>query len=149
MAFGVFRGAANGYRIRGMRHPKRRKWERRLQDVFDRIDVELEQQYRDLYDLHPSRPPHGSTSRRSHDGLFNLGAAFTAGYGSAHGRGYVVEVRMSTLEKVPARVRAQIEEQVAERLEQELARTFPGRTLHVDRDGRVFKIHGDLSLGAL
>ena len=132
-----------------MRHPRRAKWERRLKDVFDRIDAGLEEEYRDLYDLHPSRPPHGSTSSRAHDGLFNVGAAFSAGYGSKHGRGYVVEVRMSTLEKVPPKVRKQIEDQVAERLRAGLEQAFPGRTLHVDRDGSTYKIHGDLSLGKL
>lgn len=132
-----------------MRHPRRAKWERRLKEIFDRIDVDLEEQYRDQYDLHPSRPPHGSTASRSHDGLFNIGAAFTAGYGSEHGRGYVVEVRMATLDRVPAKVRKQIEAEVAERLDAALPRAFPGRTLYVDRDGAVYKIHGDLSLGKL
>jgi hypothetical protein len=132
-----------------MRHPRRARWERKLKEVFDRIDGALEAEYRDRYDLHPARPPHGTTASRAHDGLFNIGAAFTAGYGSEHGRGYVVEVRMATLDRVPAAVRERIEEEVARRLETALAEAFPGRVLHVDRDGSVYKIHGDLSLGRL
>ena len=43
-----------------MRHPKLVAWERRLNDVLNRIDVELEQKYGDRYPLHPARPRHGA-----------------------------------------------------------------------------------------
>ena len=129
-----------------MLHPRRAEWERRLGEVFARIDEDLEKAYGDRFDLHPARPPHGTTANRAHDGLFNIGAAFSAGYGSRHGRGYIVEVRMVTLDRVPDTVRGEIEEEVARRLAQELPRAFPGRRLQVERDGGVYKIFGDLSL---
>ena len=44
------------------------------------------------------------------------------------------------------RVLEKIEEEAAELLRKELEQRFPGRELHVERDGRIFKIHGDLSL---
>jgi hypothetical protein len=96
--------------------------------------------------LHPARPPRGATSNKSQDGLFNVGASFTAGYGSAHGPGYVVEVRMVTLSRVPQYLRDRIEEEVVERLREELPKEFPERKLVVERDGQVYKIHGDLRL---
>jgi hypothetical protein len=130
-----------------MQHPRLAGWERTLRRLFDRIDDALEDRYGRTYALHPARPPRGGTASKAHDGLFNVGAAFSAGFGSEHGPGYVVEVRLSTLEDVPADVRRQIEDEVAERLRSGLAEAFPGRELHVDRDGRVYKIHGDLSLG--
>ena len=83
---------------------------------------------------------------REDDGLFNVGAAFSAGFGSEHGRGYVVEVRMSTLSDIPEKVRNTFENEVADLLEKELPAVFPDRHLKVVRDGPVFKIIGDLGL---
>lgn len=130
-----------------LRHWKAMDWEGRLREVFDRIDADLEAKYGDRYPLHPNRPPSGSTASREHDGLFDIGAVFTPGFGSRHGRGYVVEVRMATLSDVPPEVVERIEREVAERLRAELPRAFPGRDLRVERDGHRYKIVGDLSLG--
>lgn len=130
-----------------MRHPKAVEWENKLKAIFDRIDIELERRYGDRYPLHPNRPPHGATSSREHDGLFNVGASFSPGYGSETGRGYVVEIRMATPTHVPADVLEEIEEAVVHMLRGELAAEFPGRPLEVSRDGPIYKIHGDLSLG--
>lgn len=132
-----------------MRHPKAEAWERRLREVFDSIDAELEAQYGGRYPLHPARPRHGTTAHPGHSGLFTIGASFTAGYGSEHGAGYVVDVDMATLSEVPDEVEEQIHDRVVERLREELPRLFPGRNLQVSRDGRRFKIHGDLSLGGV
>jgi len=81
------------------------------------------------------------------DGLFNVGAAFSAGYGSEIGRGYVVEIRLATPARVPAEVMEQIAEEVVGMLDAELKKSFPRQNLRVSRDGPVYKIHGDLSLG--
>lgn len=117
--------------------------------VFRRIDERLEDEYGDRYPLHPARPKEGSTANPAHDGLFNIGASFSGGFGSAHGRGYVVNVRMATLEDVDDAVREEIKQRVARELETELPQAFPDRHLKVSRDGHTFKIHGDLSLGAV
>jgi len=129
-----------------MRHPKVIAWEENLKRVFDQIDHALEDKYGQQYQLHPSRPVRGATSNPEADGLFNVGASFTPGYGSASGRGYVVEVLMITLEFVPPEVQEQMENEVADMLRQSLPQYFPGRDLSVDRDGHVFKITGDLSV---
>ncbi|MDD2235958.1 MAG: hypothetical protein PHP44_12500 [Kiritimatiellae bacterium] len=121
------------------------EWEKRLKRVFDEIDDVLEKQYGGDYPLHPSRAERGATSNREHDGLFNIGAAFSAGYGSEHGSGYVVEVGMSTLVGVEESVREQLEEEVIKLLREKLPDAFPGRELQVLRDGSVYKIVGDLS----
>ncbi len=130
-----------------MRHPKALKWERKLKALFRRIDERLEAEYGDRYPLHPARPREGATANPSHDGLFNIGASFSGGFGSAHGAGYVVNVQMVTLERVDADLREEIEQRVVEELNTELPKTFPDRHLQVSRDGHTFKIHGDLSLG--
>ena len=129
------------------RHPKAVAWERALKQIFDRIDDELEVRYGERYPLHPVRARKENTANPEHDGLFNLGAAFSAGYGSQHGAGYVVRLRVATLTSVPGSVLEEIEDVVVERLREELPKAFPGRRLEVSRDGPVFKIHGDLSLG--
>ena len=130
-----------------MRHPKTRAWERQLSQLFNRIDVELEQKYGDLYPLHPARPRHGATANPSQSGLFNVNAAFTGGFGSEHGAGYLLDVDMVTLTHVPDDVELHILEDVVARLREELPSVFPGRELQVSREGHSFKIHGDLSLG--
>ena len=132
-----------------MRHPSLREFEHRLRRLFDEIDEELENAYGSRYQLHPARAPRGTTSRSTSDGLFNVGATFSAGYGSQHGRGYVVQVDMVTLERVPADVREAIERDVAEMINRGLRRYFPERELRVDRDRNSYKIHGDLRLGEM
>jgi hypothetical protein len=129
-----------------VRHPQLERWETRLMAVFNRIDDHLEETYGHLYPLHPARPARGSTSSKAQDGLFNIGASYSAGFGSRLGAGYVVEVRMVTLSRVPEEVRGRIEAEVADLLRRELPREFPGRRLEVARDGNLFKIHGDLRL---
>jgi len=130
-----------------MRHPRATIWEEKLKKVFDRIDRYLENKYEGLYPLHPARPMSGMTSNPEQDGLFNIGAVFSAGYGSDFGSGYVVETRISTLSHVPDKVRRRIEKEVVTMLKKELVHEFPGRKLDVVRDGRVYKIYGDLTLG--
>ncbi|HPT15915.1 MAG TPA: hypothetical protein PK388_01385, partial [Kiritimatiellia bacterium] len=92
------------------------RWEARLKQVFDEINDELEAEYGQRARRHPNRPPHGATSNREDDGLFDLGAAFTVGIGSQHGPGYVVQARIATLDAVPPEVQAQFEAEVARRL---------------------------------
>ena len=129
---------------------KLERWEHRLKQIFDEIDSELEVEGAcRKFRRHPNRPPHGATSNREDDGLFDLGAAFTVGIGSQHGPGYVVQARIATLDAIPADLQEKFESEVARRLKQKLPAAFPGVALHVDRDGPVYKIHGDLSLGSL
>jgi hypothetical protein len=127
------------------RDPRVSAWERKLAAVFDAIDRVMEDRYGDRYALHPSRPERGATANPAADGLFDLGAAFSAGYGSAHGRGYLVSIRLSTLQRVPAEVIESIEAEVLELLREKLPQAFPDRSLEVVREGHGFKIIGDLS----
>ncbi|MGD9782071.1 MAG: hypothetical protein AB7V14_07955 [Kiritimatiellia bacterium] len=132
-----------------MTKTKLERWENRLKKIFDEIDAEFEaagacRKFR----RHPNRPPAGTTSNREDDGLFDLGAAFTVGIGSRHGPGYVVQARIATLDDVPRKTQDKFEAEVARRLKEKLPQAFPGVKLFVDRDGPVYKIHGDLSLGA-
>jgi hypothetical protein len=129
------------------RHYAAVQFERKLKKVFDRIDDHLEEQYGDRYPLHPARAKRNATANKEDDGLFDVGAAFSAGFGSEYGRGYVVEVRMVTLADVPEDVRDKLEKEVVVCLRKELPKAFPKRELKVKRDGPVYKIYGDLSLG--
>ena len=129
-----------------MRHPKAMQWEKRLKEVFDDIDRELEAQYGENWPLHPSRPEQGATSNPEHDGLFNVGAAFSIGIGSEHGPGYSVEIRLSTLANISADIRKTIKQQVLRALKLKLPGAFPDQTLQVSEDKGILRIHGDLSL---
>ncbi|MBN2704496.1 MAG: hypothetical protein JXR23_09825 [Pontiellaceae bacterium] len=129
-----------------MRHPKAMEWENRLKAVFDEIDAELEQLYGDRFSLHPARRAEGTTSNPEMDGLFNVGASYSAGFGSKLGPGYVVDIHLSTLERVPAELKAEIRDKVQTMLADKLATAFPGKNLQVDRERKHLRIHGDLSL---
>lgn len=122
-------------------------FEDRLHGVLSEIDGALEERWGARWPLHPARPPRGAAANPQYDGLFRVTAAFSAGFGSKLGPGYLFRVEMSTLADVPAVEREAIEAEAAFLLREGLARAFPGRDLRVDRDGSVLKIHGDLSLG--
>ncbi len=130
-------------------HPKVRKWEQKLKEICDEIDDYLEDTYGTLYPLHPSRADRGATSNKEHDGLFNIGASFTPGFGSRYGRGYVVDIDMVTLDDVPEDVQKKIEKDVLDLFNANLPLHFPGRNLRIDIDRNTIKIHGDLSLGTV
>lgn len=130
-----------------MDHPRTTEWQKKLKTLFDEVDDYLEDKYGHLYTLHPSRAQRGKTSSKSHDGLFNVGARFSPGYGSTKGRGYVIDVDMVTLERVPPDMQKKIERDVVDYVSKKLPSVFPDRDLKVASDGRVFKIYGDLSLG--
>jgi len=129
-----------------MRTAKVREWELRLKSVFDTIDRELESQYRDQFIRHPSRPAEGQTSNPEMDGLINVGASFSAGFGSAYGPGYVVEIRISTLNRVSQDVKNKMRDQVQRLLQEKMPQVFPGQELLVDKERNHLRIHGDLSL---
>ncbi|HUX21634.1 MAG TPA: hypothetical protein VMW69_10385 [Spirochaetia bacterium] len=125
------------------------QFESRLKELFDEVDDYLEETYGDRFPLHPSRAQRGTTSNKESNGLFNVGAAFSAGYGSKHGRGYVIDIEMVTLSVVSDEVEDEIETAAVEYVRLKLPFYFPDRNLEVKRDRHTFKISGDLSLGLL
>ncbi len=132
-----------------MDHPMTRKWEKRLRSIFFVIDEYLENEYEGCFPLHPNRPARGTTGNVEMDGLFNVGASFSAGYGSRLGRGWVVEIHLATLSSVPKETRKRIEDEVRDLIQKELTLRFPERELRVEKDGPCLKIFGDMSLGAM
>ena len=121
----------------------------RLKKLFDEVDDFIEDLYGDMYSLSPVRPARGETANPETDGLFYVGANFTLGYGSELGRGYLIDVKMSTLEKVDENVRREIYNSAADKVRELLPLHFPERELAVRRDGNHFKIQGDFSLGEI
>ena len=132
-----------------MKHPKLAAWDKELQQVFFQVDHYLEDRYGESFDLHPRRPRRGSTSNPQMDGLFNIGASFSPGFGSEQGRGYVIDVHIATLDKVPAEFREKIIQEAVGELQNLLDLHFPLRDLKVVKDGDLYKIIGDFSLGSL
>ena len=129
-----------------MRHKKVKEWEHQLKRVFDKIDIAMENQYKNRFKLHPARSKHGKTSSRDMDGLFNIGASYSAGFGSKFGPGYVVDIRVSTLERISKPLKHEFRDQVQRMLIERLPLAFPGKELHVDKERKHLRIHGDLSL---
>jgi hypothetical protein len=130
-----------------MWHPKTIEFDQRLKKLFDEVDAYIEDTYANAYPLHPARPARGQTANPQADGLFNIGADFTPGYGSQLGRGYLIDVTMATLEKVEDAVRQEIYHKAVDMVRQLLPAYFPGRDLSVQQDGNHCKIIGDFSLG--
>lgn len=130
-----------------MRHHSVLAWEARLDSIMREIDHILEEKYHGDYTLHPARAQRGKTSNPSQDGLFSIAANFSLGLGSEVGKGYIVDIRLVTLQHVPEAVRDEIEDFVQDKLRELLPQEFPESELSVDKDGPVLKIHGDLSLG--
>lgn len=129
-----------------MRHHKAKAWELKLKSVFDEIDHLLEDEYGHKYNLHPARPKLGATANPESNGLFNVGASYSAGFGSKYGPGYVVDIRLSTLERISRELKAEIREKVQELLIEKLSSAYPGKELHVVHEHRHLRIYGDLSL---
>ena len=125
------------------------EFDNRLKTLFDEVDHYIEDLYGDRYALHPVRPARGQTANPQSDGLFNIGADFTPGFGSELGRGYLINVDMSTLEEVDGNVRREIYEAAVEKVRELLPLHFPERELTVNRDRNHFKIQGDFSLGVI
>jgi hypothetical protein len=132
-----------------MWHPKMNEFDERMKKLFDEVDACIENLYGDRYSLHPTRPARGETSNPEADGLFNIGAVFTPGYGSEHGRGYLIDVSISTLDNVDEDTRREIYEAAADKIKELLPVHFPERELTVLRDKNHFKIKGDFNLGII
>ncbi|MCL2244283.1 MAG: hypothetical protein FWC03_07420 [Treponema sp.] len=130
-----------------MYHPKLTSFLDQLKKLFDEVDSHIEDLYGDRYPLHPMRPKRGETANPEADGLFNIGANFTPGFISEHGRGYIIDISIATLEKIDENVRREIYEAATDKVKELLPLYFPERELFVRRDGIHFKIQGDFSLG--
>jgi hypothetical protein len=130
-----------------MWHPKTEEFQHRMKKLFDEVDHYIEDLYGDTYPLHPMRPARGQTANPEADGLFYVAARFTPGFGSELGRGYLIDISMSTLEKVDKDMRRKIYETVAKKVKELLPLHFPERELFVRRCKNHFKIQGDFSLG--
>lgn len=132
-----------------MYHPKMVAFDERMKAMFDRVDAILEDRHGGRWRLRRNRPARGETANPEADGLFNLGVFFDPGFGSALGRGYLVDIDLAAGEELDPAEREAIELEVLGLLRAFLPEHFPERRLEVDRDGKLYKIHGDLSLGEL
>ncbi len=122
------------------------EWENTLKEIFNEIDDYLEDMYGGLYQLHPARMKRGETSNKAYDGLFNVGASFSAGFGSKYGRGWIFDIHLSTLQHVSSEIKEQIYRDAVDKLQKLLEEKYPDRKIRVEKDGQVFKIFGDLKI---
>ncbi|MDR2516046.1 MAG: hypothetical protein LBC88_01545 [Spirochaetaceae bacterium] len=128
-------------------HPKLAAFTARLEALFHEVDADLEELWGGSFPLHPNRPFRGETWNPEMDGLFEIAPDFTVGAGSERGRGYIVSLRVATLDKVSAEQYAYLMDLAAALMRKKLSLFFPERRLEVVRDGPRFKIIGDFSLG--
>ncbi len=126
-----------------MTHPSRVALEKALKEISDRADDALEDAFGEKYNLHPNRMKRGTTPNKSSDGLFNAGFTFTPGYGSDHGRGYVLQFHISTLEKVPKGVYQEFETFTVEYITSILGDYFKQDVVTLVRENTHYKLIGD------
>jgi len=129
-----------------MLHQRVEEWESALNALLRRVDGALEKSYGAVLARHPARLPHGSTPNPQQDGLFRVTASFTPGFGSEHGKGYVIQLDFVTLESIPVQQRESLQQLAIRLIKEGLHEFLPGRNLAVKRDANVWKIVGDLSL---
>jgi hypothetical protein len=115
--------------------------------MCDALDNHLEDMFGNRYPLHPNRLERGQAASVAYDGLFSTGTQFTMGYGSVSGRGYIVDIDICTLERVRPEDRETIEAEATGYLRRILPLYLPDRNLSLVKDGRVWKLVGDFSLG--
>ncbi|MGD1822071.1 MAG: hypothetical protein ACPKM0_04820 [Pleomorphochaeta sp.] len=128
-------------------HPKQIELEKKLHDMCIELDNHLEDEFGSMFPLHPNREKRGETASANYDGLFSTGLQFTSGYGSKLGRGYLLDIDISTLTWVKKDEVKIIEEEAIKYLKTLLPKHFPNRKLEIKRDQNVIKIVGDFSLG--
>jgi hypothetical protein len=128
-------------------HPKQEELENELANLCRNLDNYLEDKYGQKYRIHPNRLKRGAGSNPRFDGLFSTSIAFSLGYGSKSGRGYIVEVDIRTLDRVTEEDRQKILEDAFDYIKDNLKIYLPERELDIVRDGDVMKIVGDFSLG--
>lgn len=128
-------------------HPKQEELENNLSLLCQNLDNYLEDEYGSRYRIHPNRLKRGLGSNPRFDGLFSTAMAFTLGYGSNTGRGYVVEVDIRTLDRVSPEERQEINDAAFSYIQSNLKEVFPDRGLSIVKDGNLMKIVGDFSLG--
>jgi len=128
-------------------HPKQEELERRLDKLCMALDNYLEDQYSDIFTLHPNRPKRGAGANPSFDGVFATSVSFTLGYGSKYGRGYLIVIDVRTLQYVSSSQREEINNRAFLFIQKTLPVEFPERKLEIVRDGNLLKVIGDFSLG--
>lgn len=132
-----------------MKHHSLLKWEKKLYKLLNEVDYYLEAKYGDQYRRHPARPAHGQTSSLNQDGLFSVTSNFSLGLGSERGKGYIIKIKIVTLQNVQPEIQQNIEQDAVEKIRQLLTDYFPDRELYLERDNSLIKLYGDLSLGSL
>lgn len=130
-------------------HYKQQQLEDQLRALCDDLDEYLEDTYGAEYRLRPNRQSRGTASSGQYDGLFATSPAFTLGYGSTYGKGYVVQITICTFDWIEPKRRKEVLDDAFEYVKSILPHYFPDRELEIVHDGNVMKIIGDFSLGEL
>ena len=120
------------------------KWELRLTELLNTVDMRLEERYGDEFPLRPNRPPAGATGNPKYDGLVALTSSFSLGISSGNGPNYVVNLRLSTFKNISQEKFDEMLLFAYSEIKEGLARTFPGKDITVVRDGDALRIVGDL-----
>ena len=129
-------------------HPKQIELEGIMRLMCDELDHRLEDRFGHSYPRHPNRPARGKAASVAYDGLFSTGTQFTLGYGSNHGRGYIISVEMRTLSQVKDEDKKAVEDAKVEIINELIPKYFPDRKIKMKKDGNVYKLVGDFSLGS-
>ncbi len=126
--------------------PRQEKLEEQFAELEKGIDGHLEDMFGDRLSLHPSRMPRGKGSNPIYDGLFSATIVFSMGYGTQYGRGYIVNVGVSTLDMIDPELKDQIMNEAFHYTSEHYMDYLPDRKIQVVRDMGLIKLIGDFSL---
>jgi len=126
--------------------PRQDRLEEQFAQLERGIDEHLEDMFGQRLALHPSRMPRGSGSNPINDGLFSATIIFSMGYGTQYGRGYIVNIGVSTLDYVDPELKDQIMNEAFHFVSAHCTDYLPDRSIKVVRDQGMIKLIGDFSL---
>jgi hypothetical protein len=130
-------------------HPKMEAWDALVQEALAATDRRMEEVFGQNAKLRENRPAHGQTWNPQSSGLFNVRLDFTTGAGSELGPGYVLDLEVAGYDEPDGITRKRYIEACRIILQEELDARLPGRSLRFERDGAVWKLQGDFSLGGV
>lgn len=126
--------------------PRQEKLEESFVLFEKAIDNYLEDTFSDEITIHPMRMKRGKGANPIHDGVFSTTIIFSMGFGTKYGRGYIINISISTLDNVSSHLKERIEEATFDFASKHAEEYLPGRNVECVRDAGLIKLIGNFSL---
>ncbi|MCR5732214.1 MAG: hypothetical protein K6G51_04685 [Sphaerochaetaceae bacterium] len=126
--------------------PRQEKLEESFVSFEKVIDNHLEDMFSEEINIHPSRMKRGVGANPIHDGIFSVTIIFSMGYGTKYGRGYIINLSISTLDNISYELKQRIEEETFDFVSRHVNEYIPNRNIECVRDAGLIKLIGNFTL---